>query len=784
MAWFERPSASRGLGPFDLTRNGHQQSQCSSADRSVTARDISRSVVVTGSGNAVSLSIGGSGVVLPLLRKQIRPPARRWKVSGGERQRELDILNPELSQVPLIGRGALLDDLVAWLDADEDISVHAVVGRAGSGKTRLAIELCGRIDSAPEVGAWAAGFLSPTELGSIVETLATQDFEWQRPTLLVIDYAGQSHTAIARWLDRLAYQQIGAKLRILLLEREAPQGFGWWHELTGSGLNSAAARQQLFHDQMLRPFALPGLEALEERRQVIAAALHRTVALWGQSTPAVSIPAAGSDAGFDARLVDVQFANPLTLVMAGVLAHGQGAKAALALRRLDSARRLARRELDRLKALAGPSQAGAMAHLIAFNGLTGGLPLVELSKTLSNELAAAGLTGDVDRLATLLQQELPATGEDQQDASVTRLGTVQPDLIGEGLTIEALSGQPAVRESASALVERAYALSDHRAANALMRLLQDYAYALEDVTSTEEERSTAQWVMSWLTHLANRIDNPEALVPLVDALPQQTTVLREAALDLTRRMADASRQVYAASGALDDARAAAAWLSNLSTRLSALGQLEAAVTAAEEASAIDRRLAEASPEIFARSLAFSLSNLSKCLTDLRRRDEALAIAEEALALHRALAAVLPRDFNPRLGVSLSNYAVVLSDLGRREEALAAAEEAVTLRRALASTQPDEFNPDLAQSLHNLANILSDAGRQMEALEAVEEAVGIFRELAAASPDAFNPSLATALNNLTGQVSALGRPEEALVIAEEFSCTPPRAFGRPSGCLRL
>ncbi len=81
------------------------------ADHSVTAQGITQSVVVTGSGNSVSLSFGTPGLVLPLDRKQIRPPERRRAQAAGERRRELDILDPNRSRLPLIGRDAVLADL-------------------------------------------------------------------------------------------------------------------------------------------------------------------------------------------------------------------------------------------------------------------------------------------------------------------------------------------------------------------------------------------------------------------------------------------------------------------------------------------------------------------------------------------------------------------------------------------------------------------------------------------------------------------------------------------------
>jgi hypothetical protein len=236
------------------------------SDRSVEARDIRHSAVVTGDGNTVTLTFGVPGVSLPLIRKQFPPPERRRRQAAGEPPRELDLLVPETGKLPLIGRQDLLAELRAWLDDDEvDISVRALIGPAGSGKTRLAIGLCQAIDGDPSgKGAWIAGFLSAGDLTQVVDTLATRSFTWERQTLLVIDNAAQCQPVLARWLDGLASQQkLDTKLRMLLLDREAPEGFGWWHELTSSG---QPARRDLFY--ALRPQRLPELPDVDERREL------------------------------------------------------------------------------------------------------------------------------------------------------------------------------------------------------------------------------------------------------------------------------------------------------------------------------------------------------------------------------------------------------------------------------------------------------------------------------------------------------------------------------------
>jgi hypothetical protein len=354
-------------------------------DRSVGARDIKESVVVTGDGNSVRLVFGDTGIVLPLRRRQFPPPDRRRSPRPGEPPRELDLLEPEAGSLRLVGRHDLLAELQAWLDDPADILVYGLIGRAGTGKTRLAIEFCRTVDSHWDgKGPWIAGFLSPLDLAEIDKAFATRGYDWERHTLLVFDYAAQCHEALGRVLDRLAERKLSAKLRILLLDREAPENFGWWHGLAVLG---SPNRRDLFYE--LRPRQLPDLSDPEERRALMNAALQAARELHTGVAGAAAIPAQGVDRDFDRRLGEPQFGNPLNLVMAGLIAADQGAQAALALRRLDAARQIARRELEhRLKPLARSRQIGddEICHIVVFNGLSGGLPLADLRKTIADEL--------------------------------------------------------------------------------------------------------------------------------------------------------------------------------------------------------------------------------------------------------------------------------------------------------------------------------------------------------------------------------------------------------------
>ena len=176
--------------------------------------------------------------------------------------------------------------------------------------------------------------------------------------------------------------------------------------------------------------------------------------------------------------------------------------------------------------------------------------------------------------------------------------------------------------------------------------------------------------------------------------------------------------------------------------------------------------------------AYYLHKLANRLSGLGRSGEALEAAQEAVRLRRALAQGSPEAYTPDLAGSLNNLANILSDVGRSGEALEAAQEAVELFRVLVQGSPEAYTPRLAMSLNNLANILSDVGRSGEALEAAQEAVELFRVLVQGSPEAYTPRLAMSLNNLANRLSEEGRYEEAFnVFTEGFDRFSPAVRSR-------
>ncbi|MBF0136644.1 MAG: toll/interleukin-1 receptor domain-containing protein [Magnetococcales bacterium] len=711
-------------------------------------------------------------------------------------------LDPRARFLPLIGREGELDELYGWLNGGKPVSVRALIGGAGRGKTRLAMELV----LAVEAWGWHAGFLSGEALTKLV---AQAECGWSCPTLAVIDYAAPQAAILHQWLKQLSERQkkqrpVSGKvvpLRILLLERMAEEGSGWWQTLLGSGSWKDADVRDLLDPP--KPVHLDRLSSAQGEEILIQ--MLRQSGVRHPTAPQMP-PKEPEWRG-----------EPLFAMMAGQLL---AEREELPATRDALALILAGREKGRIAGFARrgehqEEQGIMLNHLAAFATLCGGLDGSAVFRLAQTEKDALGLSsaGDPWILADLLHQALPGPQNGVE--------ALRPDIIGEAFFLLALGGG---RQAASlAAVQRAFLVADKKCIASLVRCGQDFVYAGH------------QEPLAWLGAL---VENPDVSLDMLWSIEQElphnslgldafAARLRQSLLDRYRALvsddktngtfiamqAIAANNLSISLGNLGWHEAALATieetvriqrelsanrtdvfmlelarsLNNLSNRLSALGRREGALDAIEEAVRIYRELSVVRPDAFMPDLASLLNNLSYRLRDLGRREEGLAAIEEAVRMFRELSVDRPGAFMPDLALSLNNLSVLLSDLGRREGALAAIEEAVRIRRELSADRPDAFMPDLAQSLNNLSLGLSDLGRREEALAAIEGAERIYRELSEVRPDAFMPDLAMSLNNLSLRLSALGRREEALAAAEEAVTTLapyfmklPEAFGQWMG----
>ena len=684
-------------------------------------------IQVVGSGNAVT--VRSAGAALPLHGVSQDVPAAPIRT-------ETDILKPRCQAIPFIGRESEVDGIWQWLRSSKSFSIRTIAGRGGSGKTRLGIEILRQMQT--EMPEWQAGFLDHEELRECAGFLNQRDFEWEKPTLMVLDY-GASCVEPLKTIVRKLGQQLeepdhkGRPMRVLLLERFADTETGWLSEVIDRSWSrdSADFFEPVVH---LEPFG-----DLEQRYEI----LRQTVARGAAFHPGVllAVPIAGSDPGLDRRLLEPKCEDPLVLMMAALTAFSTSWLDALSYSRADLAMRVARREAERIKRNARDrSNENLLLHMAAYVTLCSSLSDEVLIQAASGELQAlhGQYEGHARGLAHDLAQALPATGG---------VVGVSPDIVGEAFVIHVLDTK--FGDSAGT-VGRAVA-QDQGAIAVVIRAVADFHHA--------GFKAPHGW-LSAVVKSAQTADSPELLYAIERVLPKVSVELRETSAEVTQALIgwlENAAEGRTDSGALDSERARL--VHNLAIRLSDLGCHDEAL--AEEAVRLYRQLAAARPDAFLPDLAMSLNNLANMLSALGRREEALAQAEEAVRLRRQLAAARPDAFLPDLAMSLNNLANMLSALGRREEALAQAEEAVRLYRQLAAARPDAFLPDLAGSLNNLTKRLSALGRREEALAQAEEAVRLSRQLAAARPDAFLPDLARSLAVLGNCQESVGQFDSAV-----------------------
>jgi hypothetical protein len=658
--------------------------------------------------------------------------------------------------VPYVERAGLLSELEAWIASPVPFAGQVIGGGGGTGKTRLAVELC----LATQKRKWLCGFLSriadPGMLDALVEAPIAR--------LVVIDYAETRPEQVEILLPLLsakASQQ--SPVRVLLLVRDMPDSRGDWASRLADRIDALDAVLDECDIRYLEdaPFGLA------ERHRLFEDAVSAL-------TEHLKLPQA-EVAAPDLR--DEVFDGPLMVVIAAYLA-AQGEEAPATREGL----------LDEVLAHESRYWREGSAEIDADDTLLERMVAVATLVTAESEAQAAKhlrLLPDLrdaprerrNRLARWLRAQYPGP---------RWWNPLEPDLVGEhlvarcfieesGVLSEAIAGNDP-EEITRPLEVLARAAADRPAlAEALTPILDEELVDLCKVAIAQAEvvkdnnllfgnavtvAAAVEGVVSVVTAGAEVLPDAIDLMP-----PRADLVLNELAATLTAQLVETRRSLTEVDPKAHGPDLAMA-LNSLSIRLANAGRRDEALEVIEESVDAYRLLAEASPEVYAPDLALALNNLSNRLAESGRRDEGLKAIEDSVEMYRLLAEASSSVYTPILASALNNLSIRLADAGRRDEALEAIEEAVETRRSLTEVDPETYGPDLAMALNNLSIRLADAGRRDEALEAIEEAVEIRRPLAEASPAAYAPELAKTLNNLSVHLAEAGRRDEALEAIEE------------------
>jgi tetratricopeptide (TPR) repeat protein len=729
------------------------------------------------------------------------------------------LLDARYEVVDFTGRRAELTELAEWRDAaGPGLSARWLHGPGGQGKTRLAAEFAGQCAG--------AGYKVVTVAhgpGSSRPSPGSQDMRLggSRGLLVVVEYADRWPASHLSWLfsnELLHHKKV--PVRLLLLARSARP----WPAVRAA----LADLQADVSEQHLRP--LPGGADPGERHQMFTMARDCFAACYGITRPG-RITAPGS-------LSRDEFGLILTLHMAALAAvdaHANGLRApqelpGLSAYLLDRERRhWTRLYENRAEGLEFQTPPEVMSRAVFTAALTGAASHQQGTAILNR----LGLEIHADRLLADHGTCYPPADPG------TVMEPLYPDRLAEdflaltlpGHTITAYQPRPwapgivtalTARDGEGASPPHAARMITFLAAAAQPGRWPHVAATVAEILEADPESAIAAGGPV-LTALADVSDlHPAVLAGIEPHLPDRPhtdldlgiaaltqrltdhrlTVTTDPAAraglhtTLSRRYANAGLHAQAATAAgqavaihrtLADTDPAqlpglTAALDILGRALADSGNIPQGLSLIEEAVAIRRRLAETDPAAYLPDLATSLHNLSRVLPNWRHRQEAVAPAEEALAIRRRLADTDPAVYLPDLATSLSNAAIRWAAVQRADDALAANDEALAIRRRLADTDPAVYLPDLATSLNNRGSLLFHLGRHEEAVPFAEEAVAVRRGLADTNPASYQPKLATSLHNLgvnewsAGRAARAAAPiEEAVAIWRKLAEASPAAY---------
>ena len=655
-----------------------------------------------------------------------------------------------------------------------DIAVAVVTGAGGSGKTRLAAQLCHDLSS---IG-WYAGFLPSTTEVTDEELSALAEVTTE--LLVVVDYAEEARRGlVARVVRKLRARH--SPTRIVLTARGAD---AWWEEFReeaeqdGTPLSntlslSIRGKQQVERDpwffgrmyrRAVQQFSDKLNKAVPTDVEVpdylgdtaLDVVLRAWLAVCGDNDGAQEAMPTRQEL-YD-RVMSIEFARWRQEQILEEISRKQMRQAAATLSLLAPSQDEDAVD-DVLSRLPEWSQEHLLrsrfAELLVQSLLRDdGTEAVSLRPDpVAEHLILTVFGKNPDLLVRVLPQDpaqVPGLDDpDAEDLVVTRALEMGQQVRNACVTLtraSSLDREVALRLARRALRERPFLWKE--ALDVALTQGGPLAPALEAL-------------------IESGIDLP--LLEIADAIPIGHPALAGAALAATRRLAASAEW---------SPKQQAHWANNLSIRLSDVGERNEALVAAREAVELCRGLAEASPQAYTPNLAMSLTNLANRFSEVGERNEALEAAREAVEMYRALVEASPQAYTPNLAMSLTNLANRFSEVGERNEALVAAREAVELYRGLAVVSPAAYTPRLAMSLNNLANILSEVGERNEALVAAREAVRLRRALAEASPQACTRDLAMSLTNLANRLLEVGERNEALeTFVEGFDCFSPAVRAR-------
>lgn len=643
-----------------------------------------------------------------------------------------------------------------------DIAVAVVTGAGGSGKTRLAAQLCHDLSS---IG-WYAGFLPSTvdvtdeELSALTEVTTE--------VLVVVDYAEEARRGlVARVVRKLRARH--SPTRIVLTARGADT---WWEEFReeaeqdGTPLSntlslSIRGKQQVERDPWFfgRMYRRAVQRFYYDLNGVVATDVEVPEGLGGTALDVVLrawLAVCGNDEAakndiptreelYD-RVLSIEFARWRKEPKLEGISRDHLRRVAATLSLLAP-----KRDTDEIDDVLSRLPEWNQDHLLRNR-------LAELvvhsllrddganSVSLRPDPVAERLILDVfGKNPELLDRVLPQDpaqlpGLDDSDA--------EDSVVARALEMGQQSRNACVTltRAASCDLERARLLASHalRVRPCLWREALDIAIA-----------RGGPFACALTALIESGADLP--LDEIDNAIPVRHSALGETGYATTKRLAASADQTI---------EQRAYWAQRLSIRLSDVGAQEQALGSGREAVELYESLVKNSPDDYEKDLAAVLDHLAANLNAVGEFREALVAGQKSVEQYRRLFSKSPELSTQDLAIALTNLAKYRLEAWELVDALKAAQEAVDLQRRLCAESPDKYTLGLANSLVALANSLLTLGDEAKSLAAAREASDLIRELYNESQASYALPLVAALDTLSHCLSASGDSCGALRAARE------------------
>lgn len=677
------------------------------------------------------------------LENWLETPLSTWQAALGRSVSQL--LRAEEAVVPFdLLRQPFLDSQLTWAKATvHPIALRLLTGQGGTGKTRLALELCSQLCGA----GWQTGFLrSECEAASMPELAKRMAAVSQggQAICVVVDYAETRQAVLLKLLVDLQALPMSAPIRFLLLARD---GGEWWALLPSLEIKCESL---LLGEAASGPYMLPPLHDSEASRQAAYQTALRAFSEQLSMVPPMGLPA----------LEGEHFAHPLYVQMAALMAlHGEKPHSAQGLARaiVNHESRYWRNAVQGLAPVPIPNE---VATLMTVATLANGFSTV---RDVEKIWEKAGCTKGL--LKPLWQALCPLYPGRQG------LQGLRPDLLGEALVAQSVmgsvgkevlsamlgAGSSAQRKSCLTVLARLLLQRDDIASMVQAALTEHFSICFKDLCEVciATPSPLAELAVSSFKELPRTRQHQMAglLVPVFQHQVLPLTSLAVAVGEAQCEKLEPKQGDMQSS--LDKQQSWGRALLHLSIDYSRNGSLAQALETGEKAQGVFARLLERD-KCFEADYSGSLDNYANQLSANGREAEALDCAKQALEMSRSLAQNDLEKFEPHYASSLNNYAVRLTENGREAEASDCAKRALEIYQRLAQQKPERFEPDFASSLHNYANRLAENGRDTEALECSKQVLDIRQRLAQHKPERFEPDYAGSLSNYALRLADQGR----------------------------